>query len=109
MLGVRNPTKDSSTGSDLFDLPERKYVISGSYLDNAVIELIECIVILNRFGLLEFKDKNYRDSQDTSRNGKILMLSRLCLITYKSSIIISNFAFATHFLCKLPAHLGSRF
>ena len=70
VLGVRNPTKDFSIGSDLFDLPERKYVISGSYLDNAVIES-ERIVILNRFGLLEFKDKNYRDSQDTSRNGNI--------------------------------------
>ena len=70
VLGVRNPIKDFSIGADLFELPERKYVISGSYLDNAVIES-ERIVILNRFGLLEFKDKNYRDSQDTSRNGNI--------------------------------------
>lgn len=68
VLGVRNPVKDYSIGADLFDLPERKYIVASSYLDNAVIEK-DRIVVLDRFGLLHFKDKNFNDSQDKTRDG----------------------------------------
>lgn len=70
VLAVRNPVKDYSIGSDLFELPERKYVIASSYLDNALIEK-DRIVLLDKFGLLHFKDKNFKDSSNTTRDAHL--------------------------------------
>lgn len=68
VLGVRNPIKDFSIGQDLFDNHERKYVLAGSYLDNAIIER-DRIVVIDKLGMLKFKDKNFRPSDNTTRDG----------------------------------------
>lgn len=71
VLGVRNPIKDFSIGQDFFDPTERKYVIAGSYLENAIIET-DRIVVIDKLGMLNFKDKNFRPSNNTTRDGYLL-------------------------------------
>ncbi|TQR41863.1 hypothetical protein DMB95_02825 [Campylobacter sp. MIT 12-8780] len=63
---VKNNSLDYSIGENLFHLTNRPYVLAGSYTENAVIE-DERIVLINALGLLEFKDKKYQDSNNTSK------------------------------------------
>lgn len=67
VFGVKNPIRDYSIGADLFHLPERSYVLVGSYLENAIIES-DRIVLIDKFGMLQYKDKRYRSiANDSSR------------------------------------------
>lgn len=67
VFGVRNRISDYSIGQNLFDRQDIKYVLVGSYLENAIIEK-DRIVVIDKFGILNFKDKNYRPSSDHERD-----------------------------------------
>lgn len=66
VLGVTNDTRTYSIGQNLFHLIPREYVLAGSYTENAIIE-DERIIVIDALGMLHFKDKQYKNSKDTSR------------------------------------------
>ena len=71
VFGVTNPLSDFTIGMDLFNLQPRDYFLAGSYLENAVIEK-DRIVLIDKLGMLQFKNLDYSDSSDTSRNAHLL-------------------------------------
>lgn len=70
VFGVRNNISDFSIGHDLFSNQYHKYVLAGSYLEHAIIEE-DRIVLINKLGMLDFKDKNYQSSKDKTRDSFI--------------------------------------
>ncbi|KAA6230701.1 sulfatase-like hydrolase/transferase [Campylobacter sp. LR291e] len=58
VFGVKNNPKTYSLGQNLFNLTQREYFIAGSYLENAIIEK-DRIILINKLGVLSFKDINY--------------------------------------------------
>lgn len=70
VFGVTNPRSDYTIGYDLFQPEVRDFVLTGSYLENAIVES-DRIVLIDKFGMLRFKDKSYRDSTNTSRDHSI--------------------------------------
>lgn len=79
VFGVINPTQDYSMGQNLFELKDRKFLIAGSYNQNAILE-DDRIILIDSLGLLHFKDKAYKNSQNNSKDSYILE-------------ILKNFAF----------------
>lgn len=71
VFGVTNPVSDFSIGQNLFDLKPIDYFLCGSYLENAIVER-DRIVLINKIGMLRFKDKRYNDSEDTKRDPHLL-------------------------------------
>ncbi|HAR80048.1 MAG TPA: hypothetical protein DCR21_04375 [Succinivibrionaceae bacterium] len=70
VLGVENPTEDYSVGQNLFDLKPISYFLAGSYIEFGIVEQ-DRIVLIDRFNALHFKDLNYRDSSNTTRDKNI--------------------------------------
>ena len=63
-LGCANPTTDYTTGESLWSENRRKnWFHSASYSSNAFVEP-ERIVLINKFGMLEFQDKTGRPAKD---------------------------------------------
>ena len=63
-LGCTNPTTDYTTGESLWSENRRKnWFHSTSYCSNAFVEP-ERIVLINKFGMLEFQDKTGRPAKD---------------------------------------------
>ena len=63
-LGCTNPTTDYTTGESLWSKNRRKnWFHSASYSSNAFVEP-ERIVLINKFGMLEFQDKTGRPAKD---------------------------------------------
>lgn len=63
-LGCTNPTTDYTTGESLWSENRRKnWFHSASYSSNAFVEP-ERIVLINKFGMLEFQDKTGRPAKD---------------------------------------------
>lgn len=63
-LGCTNPTIDYTTGESLWSENRRKnWFHSASYSSNAFVEP-ERIVLINKFGMLEFQDKTGRPAKD---------------------------------------------
>ena len=71
VFGVTNPLSDFTIGQDLFSLKPRKYILAGSYLENAVIE-DDRIVLIDKVGMLQFKNPDYTDSSNTVRSPHLL-------------------------------------
>lgn len=71
VFGVINPIKDYSLGQNLFNLKDRKFLLAGSYNQNAILEN-ERIILIDSLGLIHFKDKVYKDSKNTSRDAYLL-------------------------------------
>ncbi|MCH5336828.1 MAG: hypothetical protein J1D99_05355, partial [Campylobacter sp.] len=71
VFGVINPTQDYSMGQNLFNLKDRKFLIAGSYNQNAILE-DDRIILIDSLGLLHFKDKAYKNSQNNSKDSYIL-------------------------------------
>ncbi|WP_276882815.1 hypothetical protein [Campylobacter cuniculorum] len=71
VFGVINPIKDFSLGQNLFNLKDRKFLLAGSYNQNAILEN-ERIILIDSLGLIHFKDKVYKDSKNTSRDAYLL-------------------------------------
>lgn len=67
VFGVTNPRSDYTIGYDLFNPAPRDYVLAGSYLESAVVEK-DRIVLIDELGMLRFKDKNYQESTNTTRD-----------------------------------------
>lgn len=67
VFGVRNNISDFSIGEDLFSERSTKYVLVGSQLENAIIE-DDRIVLINKLGMLDFKDKQYKTAKDETRD-----------------------------------------
>ena len=67
VFGVRNHASDYTVGQDLFNAIPRKYVLAGSDLENAIIESNR-IVLIDRVGMLVFKNKRYQSARDRSRD-----------------------------------------
>lgn len=64
VLGCKNPIKDYSVGTNLFEPNKaRKFVYSSNYSKDAFIEENR-IVLINELGVLSYFDKDYRPSQD---------------------------------------------
>jgi len=59
VLGVQNDIKDYSLGYNLFDIADRRYIISASYTDKAVIS-DSGISVINNYGTLKTYDDNYK-------------------------------------------------
>lgn len=71
VFGVTNPVSDFSVGQDLFKVKPIDYFLVGSYLENAVVEQNR-IVVIDKLGMLQFKNKDYSDSSDTKRSRHLL-------------------------------------
>lgn len=67
VFGVRNRISDYSIGQNLFERQDIKYVLVGSYLENAIIEK-DRIVVIDKFGILNFLDKHYRPTSNHERD-----------------------------------------
>lgn len=76
VFGVTNPVSDFSIGQDLVNPQEPPFILVGSYLENALIE-DDRIVLIDKLGLLRFKDKRYRDSNNTARDSNLFAALRL--------------------------------
>ncbi|MDR3049167.1 MAG: sulfatase-like hydrolase/transferase [Elusimicrobiota bacterium] len=62
VLGVQNEISDYSIGYNLFDKTPRKYVISISYTDKAIVTENN-ISVINKFGSLQNYDDNYNKTK----------------------------------------------
>lgn len=71
VFGVTNPLSDFTIGQDLFSLKPIDYFLAGSYLENAVIEE-DRIVLIDKVGMLQFKNLDYTDSENTTRSPNLL-------------------------------------
>lgn len=71
VFGVSNPVADYSIGQDLFTGKGYDYFLTGSYLENAIVEK-DRIVLIDNVGMLRFLDLHYRDSSDTGRDAHLL-------------------------------------
>ncbi|MCR5084509.1 MAG: sulfatase-like hydrolase/transferase [Succinivibrionaceae bacterium] len=71
VFGVSNPREDYTVGQNLFDLRPLPFFLSGSYLENAVVER-DRIVLIDEMGMLQFKDLSYRDSPNRERGETIM-------------------------------------
>lgn len=76
VFGVTNPVSDFSIGQDLVNPQEPPFILVGSYLENALIE-DDRIVLIDKLGILRFKDKRYRDSSNTERDSNLFAALRL--------------------------------
>lgn len=72
IFGVQNDISDYSVGKNLYNLnKDRPYFVLGSYLENAIVEK-DRIVLIDKLGILHFKDKHYQDSKDKSHNKNLI-------------------------------------
>lgn len=71
VFGVSNPLSDFTIGQDLFNLQPIDYFLAGSYLENAIVER-DRIVLIDKVGMLQFKNLDYSDSADTERSSHLL-------------------------------------
>ncbi len=71
VFGVTNPVRDYSIGQNLFDLRPRSYFLTGSYLENGIVEK-DRIVLIDAVGMLQFKNPDYSDSANTARTPNLL-------------------------------------
>ena len=69
-LGCENNKGDFSVGKSLFEVPEEEWFLCGSYQNTAVVEKNR-IVIMNAAGVLEFRQKNYKRTTDTTRTANL--------------------------------------
>ena len=71
-LSCMNDMTDYSVGQSLFDVASpRKWFLSGDYNNLAIIE-DERIVVIDRFGMLKFKDKRYNKTENNEKNKNML-------------------------------------
>lgn len=70
VFGCTNKTQDYSIGENLIDLKDdRSFTIVGSYLDSAIVQK-DNIILINKLGLLSYLDKSYRpiDHKENNQN-----------------------------------------
>lgn len=75
VLGVTNEISDYSVGQNIFALKPRDFFLSGSYLENAVIEK-DRIVMIDQAGMMHFKDWSWRDSPNQERSETLVKAIR---------------------------------
>lgn len=68
VFGVKNKIEDFSIGYDLFNRYNSKYVLATNFKESAIIEE-DRIVLIDNLGLMSFKQKDYQDSSNTTRDG----------------------------------------
>lgn len=71
VLGVTNPTADYSVGHSLWTENPRSWFISGSYQNTAIVEK-DRLVLINSAGLLSFKDRTNRATDNDKRTANLL-------------------------------------
>lgn len=76
VFGVTNQLSDFTIGQDLFALKPVDYFLTGSYLENAIVER-DRIVLIDKVGMLQFKNLDYTDSSNTERSPNLLQAIRI--------------------------------
>ena len=76
ILGVTNPTEDFSVGHSLWSENPRTWFISSSYSNTAIVEK-DRLVLINSAGMLSFKDRNNRSTENDRRTANLMQAIEL--------------------------------